>query len=270
MNKLSVKMGIFGSCPIALLQDKAVTPNAVKVFIALASFEGTNAESFPSREKIAERAGLSAPEKVSRAIRVLVDAGWVSVIQRGKKQTNIYRCMLKSGMPESVTSRESDMPESGISIVKDHLKDHSFEPRGSRPAEPPVPVSEDCDEKALHRRLRNHFETMYPVYHSQKATLYWDAKCGSCTKKIITAARLAANITGENIESVIGEKIELFAANFKNPDKFYSEQTYTPALLLSQWNRLAPKPEEKSISLSDFMNMTPEEQERVRRERHAI
>lgn len=111
---------------------------------------------------------------------------------------------------------------------------------------------------------------MYPVYHSQKAALYWDAKCGSCTKKIITAARLAANITGENIERVIGEKIGLFAANFKNPDKFYSEQVYTPAFLLSQWNRLVPKPEEKTISLSDFMKLSPEDQERVRRERRAV
>ena len=278
MNKLSVKMGIFGSCPIALLQDKAVTPNAVKVFIALASFEGTNAESFPSREKIAERAGLSAPEKVSRAIRILADAGWVTVIQRGKKQTNIYRCMLKSDMSESGTSQASDMsesgmgdmPESGISIVKDHLKEHLLEPRGSRPAEPPVPVSEDCDEKALHRRLREHFESTYPVYHPNKAILYWDAKCGSCTKKIITAARLTANITGEDIDRVIGDKLNLFAANFKNPDKFYSDQTYTPALLLSQWNRLTPKTESKTISLSDFMKMTPEEQEKARRENRAV
>lgn len=138
--KLSVKLGMFGACPISLLQDKKVKPNAVKVFIALMSFEGTGVESYPSREKIAERAGLSTPEKVSNAIHNLVETGWVNVIQRGKQQSNIYQCIIQGDVPESVTMPESgmpktgttdvpktgtgDMPESGISIVKDHLKDH--------------------------------------------------------------------------------------------------------------------------------------------------
>ena len=138
--KLSVKLGIFGGCPISLLQDKSVKPNAVKVFIALMSFEGTGVESYPSREQIAERAGLSTPEKVSNAIQNLVETGWVNVIRRGKKQSNIYQCIIqgdmpesgtvpKSGMPETGTSDvpktgTGDMPETGISIVKDHLKDH--------------------------------------------------------------------------------------------------------------------------------------------------
>jgi hypothetical protein len=130
-NKISVKYGIFGACPISILQDERITPNALRVYIALMSYQGTEDECFPTREKIAVRAGLNFAEKVSHALRILKDTGWVVVIQRGKKQSNIYRCCFVditenviseiSDVPETVTG---DVPETVTSIVKDQLKDH--------------------------------------------------------------------------------------------------------------------------------------------------
>lgn len=130
-NKISVKYGVFGACPISILQDERITPNALRVYIALMSYQGTEDECFPTREKIAVRAGLNFAEKVSHALRILKDTGWVVVIQRGKKQSNVYRCCFVditenviseiSDVPETVTG---DVPETVTSIVKDHLKDH--------------------------------------------------------------------------------------------------------------------------------------------------
>ena len=53
------RIGVFGAVPIALLQDDRVNERCIRIYCALMSYEGTDDESYPSIEKIAERAGTS-------------------------------------------------------------------------------------------------------------------------------------------------------------------------------------------------------------------
>lgn len=246
-------MGIFGSCPIALLQDHEVKPNAVKVFIAIASFEGTNDSSFPSREKIAERSGLSTPEKVSNAIQNLVECGWLEVIRRGKKQTNIYRCVLKSEMPESGTVPESDMPESGTSDVpktgtgdmpesgtsivkeqlKDHLKEQYIAPAIAEAQEKTQAVTIPTKEQSLHHRLIDFFCKTYKS--DTGSDLAIDGKEAKAVKEIIKRAH------GD--DKAISQKLKWFRAYMQYPtNEFWASMQFTPTKVLSRWNDLtAPR-----------------------------
>jgi len=106
---LSVKLGIFGAVPLVLLQDENVKPNAIKVYIALSSFAGTNDECFPGLEKIAERSGIKSTTAVSEAIQNLVQNGWVKKTRRGHGLTNKYECLAK--LPEANEEGQQEAPK---------------------------------------------------------------------------------------------------------------------------------------------------------------
>ena len=90
-NKLHHKLGIFGSCPVLLLQDKRLSPGAIKAYLAIQSFEGTSDVSWPSRGVLAKRAGMSEPG-ISKATGQLVETGWL-LRQRRFGTSNVYRCL---------------------------------------------------------------------------------------------------------------------------------------------------------------------------------
>jgi len=86
---LHAKLGVFGAVPILILQDKRVTPNALKVYIALRSIEGTSDACDPKQEAIAARAGIPVPG-VGDAAQLLVATGWLVVTRRGLGKSNLY------------------------------------------------------------------------------------------------------------------------------------------------------------------------------------
>jgi hypothetical protein len=90
--KLHHKHGIFGSVPILLLQDSRIRERALRVWIALSSFEGIKADSYPGVDAIARRAGV-ARSSVSAATKLLVDTGWLVKRRRGLGQSNVYECL---------------------------------------------------------------------------------------------------------------------------------------------------------------------------------
>ena len=140
MNKLSVRLGIFGAVPLSILQDKGIDFSSLKTYIALMSFQGTKDNCYPSRPEIASRAHLSVKE-VWRATNDLVRLGWVRRKQRGRGMTNIYECLawmeaapigdFEKGLLKSFQEVHAMVPPERTtmvpSILKDHLKDQKSE-----------------------------------------------------------------------------------------------------------------------------------------------
>ena len=113
--------GIFGACPIELLQEEKISLNKIKVYVAIASFQGGNDKAFPTREQIMERAGIDREGSVSEAITWLVKTGWI-IRQRRARASSIYKISLpgesvsdhykkKSKITESVISQKDDITE---------------------------------------------------------------------------------------------------------------------------------------------------------------
>ena len=93
------KLGLFGCCPILLLQDQRLAPNCVRVYIAVQSFEGTKDSSWANIDDIANRAGISQ-QAASKAISGLVEMGWLSR-QRRFSKSSVYHCLCYSeAIPE--------------------------------------------------------------------------------------------------------------------------------------------------------------------------
>ena len=124
------KLGIFAAIPVRLLQDRRLGLPALKVYAALASFEGLKESAYPGIESIAARAGV-ARSSVSVATKQLSDFGWLRVTRRGQGATNLYECLsFSDSAARSRKSRswrkgargqfqKSDNPEHRISVVSD-------------------------------------------------------------------------------------------------------------------------------------------------------
>lgn len=111
---MKVAAPIWGAVPVALLSEK-ITLNMLKVYVALASFQGSNEKAWPTREEVAERANLGE-DKVSKAITKLVEAGWILRVRRPQEhKSNVYR-VLFSVEPDDIVDpkvADSDTSESG-------------------------------------------------------------------------------------------------------------------------------------------------------------
>ena len=111
------KIGIYGMVPIALLQDDRVKPNMLKVYCALASFQGGNENCFPSVDAIAERAGIE-PYAVSTATKELEMAGWIEKRRRSNaRKTNVY-----------VVLNDIDQSEENPDLGKNPKSEKSLDP----------------------------------------------------------------------------------------------------------------------------------------------
>lgn len=81
-DRASSDIGPFAVVPVALLNDRAVSDRALRVWCAVASFaDRKTGECFPLQEAIAERLGASTPT-VSRGVHELVATGWLQTIPR--------------------------------------------------------------------------------------------------------------------------------------------------------------------------------------------
>jgi DNA-binding MarR family transcriptional regulator len=118
---------IYGKTPINLLNDTRISFNDLRVYVALASFQGKNPDCNSSQKKISERSGVFVSH-ISKHTKRLQRYGWLEIKRRGKKMSNRY--IIKSDISESGESLKDDIPESGMSdipksgesIVKEHLK----------------------------------------------------------------------------------------------------------------------------------------------------
>jgi DNA-binding MarR family transcriptional regulator len=175
--KLHHKHGIFGSTPILLLQDGRITEKALRVWIALSSFEGTKAESYPGIDEIGKRAGV-ARSSVSEATRLLVDAGWLKKKRRGLGKSNVYECLSYSAptrefqaekrernQPKELSGRFSEIRESrksGNPSVTEQTKRPFQKTTGGR-SPPQFPPKGTCLAfQRVRRKLDKHARLAFP------------------------------------------------------------------------------------------------------------
>lgn len=103
------KIGVYGIVPIALLQDEKVKPNMLKVYAALASFQGGGDNCWPSVAAIADRAGMKS-DAVSNATDRLAEVGWVRKTRRAnERKTNVYEVLVDV----DDTGSEQENPDTG-------------------------------------------------------------------------------------------------------------------------------------------------------------
>jgi hypothetical protein len=100
-------IGIYGIVPIDILKD--VTLNQLKVYIAIASFQGNNENAFPGMDALAKRASL-IESATSKAVSELVEKGYVERKRRYGK-SNLYRILVPCDDPsDSDNLDDSDNP----------------------------------------------------------------------------------------------------------------------------------------------------------------
>jgi len=100
---MKARMPMHGLVPISLIQDPEVTFADLKVYTVLASFQGSNDDSYPSRQAIVNRCGLVV-ETISRSVKHLMELGWIHRVRR-PNETNIYRVMIEAEETSEVTSK---------------------------------------------------------------------------------------------------------------------------------------------------------------------
>lgn len=91
---MRIKMPKHGAVPVSLLLEPSLTLSDLKVYTALASFQGHDDEAFPSREAIVGRCGCVL-ETVSRSVGHLIELGWIQRIRR-PNQSSIYRVLMET------------------------------------------------------------------------------------------------------------------------------------------------------------------------------
>lgn len=105
-----VSVDVWGRVPIAMLRDSTVKPNMIRVYVSLSSFQGGGEHCWPSREEIAERAGMSIAQ-VSRATEQLEKSNWIKKSRRSaKNQTNVYEVLFAGDV-------ETDVQETNTSHI---------------------------------------------------------------------------------------------------------------------------------------------------------
>ena len=73
--------------PLELFRDG--NPSEIRIFCALASFQGRKARCWPSYRSISDRSGVRI-NHIPQYLRSLEEKGWIKRTRRGKRRTNIY------------------------------------------------------------------------------------------------------------------------------------------------------------------------------------
>jgi hypothetical protein len=124
------KIGVYGMTPIALLQDERVKPNMLKVYVALASFQGGGENCWPSVAAIAERAGLKS-DAVCDATEELERVGWIRKTRRAnQRQTNLYEVLVDV---ESDVG-EGENPENGETPNSEKSRKRAYSEKSRKPS----------------------------------------------------------------------------------------------------------------------------------------
>ena len=80
--------GLWARLPLAVLQAH-LSKRDILVYACLAVYQGSNSNSYPSRQEIAHRMKIKNLNSISKSISKLKQAGWLGVSQRGPK-SNLY------------------------------------------------------------------------------------------------------------------------------------------------------------------------------------
>lgn len=130
---------VWGKCPISLFESNP-TPNEIRVYISLSSFQGQNPDCYPPLEDVAARAKLSI-SSAKKAAAGLVQKRWIER-QRRYGKSNLYRVLiavepsadsLETGLTdgpgnsahEQPSYRAHEQPSYRAIIVKEQIKEHS-------------------------------------------------------------------------------------------------------------------------------------------------
>lgn len=239
--------GVYGIVPIELLQEPGITMNHLKVYTAIASFQGAGQSAWPSREMIRVRAGVSTIGKVSEGTSWLEKHGWIEKRRRGQQKSNVYSVLIPSSdVPDLGTSENPDVPDSGTpdvpdsgtsSIEKNNRKEQSREGTElvlSKPADP---------RKELGKKILSHFKAEEPFTNSEYPR---EAK----------SARMIADRVVEIAPESSERASELVLSVFKDlvvyGDNFWRRQPYRASTLVSQgiWSRVMKEVREKAVANS--------------------
>lgn len=239
MSTVSIKSGIWGAVPIAILQDKAITPTALRVYIALASFQGTKENAFPSLEAIAERAGVPY-SSVSAATKCLATAGWIAKHRRGLKESNVYEVLIKGviyenpGSHELRKSRKSSLPKSSETKTSIHnitIKHHL------NMATPTEPTTEEATaapsvpkDSSLFNAIRDSFLSVTPVFSN------W----GKEAKNIKTIEERVRKLDLDDPMHCAKMVLSTYLNLTRTGSEFWRGQPFTPSALASSgiWDRV--------------------------------
>lgn len=160
--------------PESLLEDRAVTDSAVRVYALIARYDSMPQGAHPKQETLAERLGCSE-KTIGRAAKSLEETGWIMVIRK-RGSSNRYRLLspdksvsepaeADTSVPQRRTevsayverpneithSRSADRsvpsPRSGDTSVPERSEDHRRRGRAPRRQAAPRPVQ-------AHRRHR--------------------------------------------------------------------------------------------------------------------
>lgn len=106
------KIGVYGIAPVAFLQDARITPNELRVFVSISSYQGTNEEAYPTLEQIAIRgfpgeANKSRINAASSAVRGLVKKGWLEQ-RRRHFQSPVYCVLFEVEAPLPTRSGDAE------------------------------------------------------------------------------------------------------------------------------------------------------------------
>lgn len=185
------RIGIWGAVPIALLHDEKVTFRMLKVYAALASFQGSNDSCFPDRDAISQRSGV---EKfaVSKAISALEKLGWVTRKRRPQHHTsNFYQVLFPVSKVADSTTFESlqggvmhhpKVAESTTFLYMENNKENNTGEKGQ--------TSQDTERVV--------------TYLNEKTGKSFRTKTASTKKKIL--ARLNEGFSVEDFKKVIDLK----------------------------------------------------------------
>ena len=134
---MGTKKKIFGIIPIAVILDKRLTLNDLRVYAALSSFQGKKSCCFPSLAKLAERSGVHQSHLSNNTGR-LEKFGLIQKTRRGRRISNVYfvRDTQVANAAKGQAEKERSVPESETAEIADSLQGDYAGFDGSEYADP--------------------------------------------------------------------------------------------------------------------------------------
>lgn len=98
----------------AIWEDPALKPNERVVAYVYARYAGSGDTAWVSWPEIMLRTGMTSKRTVSRALKVLTDLGWLTVVARARQhRSTVYRLTVPAQRYLSATAEPVDNPSSG-------------------------------------------------------------------------------------------------------------------------------------------------------------
>lgn len=230
----TIKYGIWGAVPVDLLREEGLTDNALRVYIALASFQGGADKCWPTVIQIAERSGV-ARSSVSAATTRLVELGWIAKT-RHKNTASTYTLLIKGSEEKIEEIMKSETP--GNPEESD-----SGNPSASDDGNPRTSDTKRTLEKNIEKNITpaaRQKALADGVYEAMKAD---ENRSSEFTRAdYLACARMAKKAEAEHPEDP-GAFLAAMIATFKmmkRGDAFVARFPWTPCTLSSQflWTRL--------------------------------